>query len=427
MNVNNETSRILNIVVEEEPSVINHREKCLEKLKTSKLLEKLTAILDESGQLSDFMHLLEYLADKTFPCRNIVFVLLMERIRFQSCANTTGMRYCELTKKFWSIVYKLCKGVGLKFFSGEKNWGQVVSKETRKSKYCPRKSKINFAVPDEKVLRNYNRFLPKVIPPGKIESSLNLLTNKKDIIIMGDGKMVMKGLKANFEGDINLFGHERGPNLEDLKNEMENKLNYISKCVRKFGESNIHDKFNMLLDLVDIITNLISRVKNFHQNEKRKLNMYVKQKEKGPKNVPDKAISACKTNMYTVVIWIRQVLILNLNLAKLSSALQDNMHIFNSANNIDMRCIANLRLLHEPTYICQHVNPLEFSHLIKRNSEMWVELVKQSYVTDSTVDKALRLKGISVMHKHFKYFVTEQSCAPIKESDMQTKIQLDGM
>ena len=78
MNVNNETSRILNIVIEEEPSVINHTEKCLEKLKTSKLLEKLTAILDESGQLSDFMHLLEYLADKTFPCRNIVFVLLME-------------------------------------------------------------------------------------------------------------------------------------------------------------------------------------------------------------------------------------------------------------------------------------------------------------------------------------------------------------
>ena len=78
MNVNNETSRILNIVIEEEPSVINQREKCLEKLKTSKLLEKVTAILDESGQLSDFMHLLEYLADKTFPCRNIVFVLLME-------------------------------------------------------------------------------------------------------------------------------------------------------------------------------------------------------------------------------------------------------------------------------------------------------------------------------------------------------------
>ena len=114
MNVNNETSRIFNIVFEEEPSVINHMEKCLEKLKTPKLLEKVTCVLDESGQLSDFMHLLEYLADKTFPCRNIVLVLLMERIRFQSFGNTTGMRYCELTKKFRCIVCRLCKGVGLK-------------------------------------------------------------------------------------------------------------------------------------------------------------------------------------------------------------------------------------------------------------------------------------------------------------------------
>ena len=64
--------------------------------------------------------------------------------------NTVGMRYCKVMKLFWSIVYRLCKGVGLKFFSGEKNWGQVFCKETEKSEYSPDKSKINFAVPDEK-------------------------------------------------------------------------------------------------------------------------------------------------------------------------------------------------------------------------------------------------------------------------------------
>ena len=78
MNVNNEISSILNIAVKEEPTVINHRGKCLEKLKISELLDKVTTVLDESGQLSDFMHLFEYLADKSFPYRNIVFVLLME-------------------------------------------------------------------------------------------------------------------------------------------------------------------------------------------------------------------------------------------------------------------------------------------------------------------------------------------------------------
>ena len=62
------------------------------------------------------------------------------------------MRYRKVTKLFWSIVYRLCKGVGLKFFGGEKNWGQVVNRNSEKSKYSPNKSKINFAVPHEKVL-----------------------------------------------------------------------------------------------------------------------------------------------------------------------------------------------------------------------------------------------------------------------------------
>ena len=169
------------------------------------------------------------------------------------------MRYCGLTKKFWTIVYRLCKGVGLKFFSGEKNWGQVVNKSTSKSKYASINSKINFAVPDEKVLRTFNRVLPKIIPPGKIESGLNLLNNKKDIIIMGDGKMVMKGLKTNFEGDVNLFGHEKEPNLNDLKNEIDNKLEYIFRCVKRFPNITVHDKYETLLDMITMLTDVLDK------------------------------------------------------------------------------------------------------------------------------------------------------------------------
>ena len=118
-----------------------------------------------------------------------------------------------MCKLFWSIVYRLCKGVGLKFFGGLKNWGQVISKQCPKSNYDPKISKINFAVPSEKVLRDYSRSLPKIIPPGKIHCTMELLKNKKDIILMGDAKLVTKGLNANFSGEVNLFGHETNPNL----------------------------------------------------------------------------------------------------------------------------------------------------------------------------------------------------------------------
>ena len=196
-------------------------------MKQSDLLENLGKVLYEYDVLFDFLNLMELLSTKVIPCDNIVFVLLFERVKFQMCKSTVRMRYSEKTKSFWSIVYRLCKGIGLRFFSGAKNWGQVVKRETTKSNYDPSNAKVNFAVPHENILREFNRTLPKIIPPGEIEASLRMLAGKKDIIWMGDGKLVTKGLSSNFCGDVNLFGHETSPNLEDL-----------NKITDKYAEGN---------------------------------------------------------------------------------------------------------------------------------------------------------------------------------------------
>ena len=60
------------------------RVSALKKLKDTDLLDKLTEILDESGQLFNFMSLLKHLTSKRIPCTNIVFVLLLERARFET-------------------------------------------------------------------------------------------------------------------------------------------------------------------------------------------------------------------------------------------------------------------------------------------------------------------------------------------------------
>ena len=151
------------------------KDNCLRELKESNLLNNLVEKLAEHGHLYDFMNLLHNLESGKFEMDNIVFLLLMERVRFQNLDNTVAMRYGRKTKLFWTIVYRLCKGTGLKFFSGSKNWGQVVNKTSEKNRYSPDIACINFAVPDEKVLRDYRHELPKIIPPGKIHQSLELL------------------------------------------------------------------------------------------------------------------------------------------------------------------------------------------------------------------------------------------------------------
>ena len=115
--------------------------------------------------------------------------------------------------------------------------------------------------------------------------------------------------------------------MNDLKNEIDNKLDYVSRCVKRFPKITVHDKYQTLVDMITMLTHVIRRVKNFHKTEEKKLNTYIKQKENGPKNVPDKVISNCQTNMYTAVLWIRKALLLNLNLSKLCSSMQENLHI----------------------------------------------------------------------------------------------------
>ena len=114
-------------------NVESFKVKCLHALKKTCLLDKIIDKLYDSGDLNDFMTFLKLLANGKLPHNNIVVQLLFERAKFQDCKNTVGMRYRKVTKLFWSIVYRLCKGVGLKFFSSEKNWGQVFQKETEKA------------------------------------------------------------------------------------------------------------------------------------------------------------------------------------------------------------------------------------------------------------------------------------------------------
>ena len=90
--------------------------KCLHELKNTCLLDKIIDKLYSTEDLNDFMTFLKLLSNGKLPHDNIVVQLLFERAKFQDCKNTVGMRYRKVTKLFWSIVYRLCKGVGLKFF-----------------------------------------------------------------------------------------------------------------------------------------------------------------------------------------------------------------------------------------------------------------------------------------------------------------------
>ena len=129
----------------------------------------------------------------------------------------------------------------------------------------------------KKVMLKIRRWrLPKVIPPGKIHQLLDLLSDQKDVVLMADGKLVTKGLKENFCGDVNLFGHEIKPNINELENEIQRHLEYLSNCTCNSRIAAPSDKYHMLSDLVNVMTVVIGKIRKFGANEMKRLKTYEK-------------------------------------------------------------------------------------------------------------------------------------------------------
>ena len=394
----------MNNGLEENNLNLTFKEKCLETLSNKKFQSDLIENLDKSGDLYDFMQLLELLSNGKFPTDNIVLQLLLDRVRFQTCSNTVGMRYRDVTKNFWSIVYRLCKGAGLKFFSGEKNWGQVVLKKSDKSKYAPEKAHINFAVPDEKRLRDMKKVIPKIVPPGKISKTIEMLKDKKDLILMADGKLVTKGLRANFCGDIDLFGHEENPNIDDLRNYLSKQLKYICTTVDSFEGSTSEDQFTVTLGLSDMICAMIRRVRNFCELERKKLQKFL---TGNYPTKPDKAISSCKTNIYTSSNWIKKALDINNKLLKFMATLQNNLHLYAESKEICLDKCINVKLLHSAEYVSSNLEKEEYPHLIKKYSDDWNDFLRQSVIADTTIGEALGINGNKALKSHHNNFILE--------------------
>ena len=238
----------------------------------------------------------------------------------------------------------------------------------------------------------------KLFLQEKIQASLELLRNKNDIILMGDRKLITKGLKTDFAGDVNLFGHESGPNLEDLKQEYSNLLNYISACCRSLKCSCSQDQFNILGNLLDITMKLCQRIRNYHTAQKKKLSSFMNRHD----NQPEKAISSCKTNMYTSAIWIKKALKCNMQLMQITSTLMSNLHLFWEDSQLDVSELHNVRILYSTDYVCQNINILEYPHLIKCHSDIWYDLMQASVLTTDTAYAAMGLDSVLAMKNHFQ-------------------------
>ena len=151
-------------------------------------------------------------------------------------------------------------------------------------------------MPDEKILRDMKKVLTKIIPPGKIRKTSDMVAIKKDLILMTDGKLVTKRLRNEISGDVDLFGHATEPNISELKKFLEKQLDFICNVVENFPDSTAEDKFSAIMELVKMVTQMIWNVREIHGRERQKLQKFLTGKYIMQ---PERAISSCKMHIYT--------------------------------------------------------------------------------------------------------------------------------
>ena len=203
----------------------------------TELLPCLLKKLQDAGIVNDFCQLVRLICEGKFPLDNIALLLLLDVVRWYSLESTTQMTYRGDTLKFWKVLYRLFHGKTLRFLSGMKSSGHVVTGECAKGSYSPQHSRINFAVPSRTVIAQYKPtqvHVPDEVPPGIIQDSVDMADTTKSYVLSMDGKKLAPGLSRD-KGDINLFGFEPAESLESTKERLGAELKVVEDASRQWS------------------------------------------------------------------------------------------------------------------------------------------------------------------------------------------------
>ena len=288
--------------------ILTLKDKAYAVLADKSLITKLIDRLFESNLLCHYIAQFQEIESGRLSPKNRAVLFGLERAYWQTLKSTTNMTYDAITKKWYAICQKLFGTSSLNMCSGEKNFGQVICKDTTKGNYCPSKSGINFAVPHRRHLVAVSKTFPKVIKPGIIEEGLCLVENQTDLVLMIDCK-VARGLEDDFFGDVQLFGYEE-PNVQMLRYSLEKDCDFCDHFSSDTENRTKEEMYDRIRRALHILCARIRCVRDKQQVQKTQLMRYEARvlrssssKEKQESQYP---ISKLKTYMYLSYLWIKK-------------------------------------------------------------------------------------------------------------------------
>ena len=373
------------------------------------LIEQVIGKFDKENLLIHFMSFMNMIANGQLSVVNMSVLLSMELALLLSLASTTQMRYRDETALFWEVVLSVGGPRTLRLFSSDKHVGSVNSGKCEKSKYVPSKGNFNFAVPDEKILRKSRTGLPKVLKCGIIEEAIPLLDPNKEYVLSLDGKQTSPGLLNESEGDVNLWGYEGPPTLQQNLDKLGDEENVILEIVNSAArDDNCLDDF--VADLKYVVQIITKRICSLRQAKVRyeQLRGRFKKKIYSHPEIGSRysiAFSDIDCFIRRADMAIKRLLECNVRWCEIMASINDTSHCFRKNGPILLDSLPNSWILRHPDTLQLDAFLLQYPHYMKQRSELWEKLRNKSLITGSTMHNALGLRTLKAQKEHFKQFV----------------------
>ena len=383
------------------------KQKALKLLLDPEVINILIDKLDREKLLEDYMLLVEQLVTGSLPVTNIAVLSALQRAKLQSLKSTSGMKFHPRYKQFFEVAYKIIKGRGIRLLSGSKHRGQCIQHRVTHGKYPPKLGHINFAIPSLQVLSKSCVNLPKKIHPGIILSTFDLLNKEKQHVISVDGKTISQGLAGKQLGDINLWGYEGPPSLEQAQQHLDfltTKVQYIADSIDSTLNTDIIAKLRSLLT---DITFVIKEARHHRLKQQRKFNTYKVKCEKNPDLAKkyELAISNMKAYLIRSKNFLTRALVTNKTICGIISEVQLTPYNFSRSDNVDLTHQMNVYRLHDYNTVIKFYDVNRYPHLVKQHTPQWHFLRSQARITASSAHNALCLRTMKLHTEHFNHYV----------------------
>ena len=392
----------------------NVLEDAAEKLSSYTTWLEIVSQLKEQCLLEDFLRFVEAMRKGLIPPRHISLLSLLDTAKFVSLSSSCGMRYYPETKKFWLSLYKEVDGKSIRLAGGPKHAGKVRSGELVTGHFPPQTAQVNYAVPSVQALtKGAHKKLNKVVQPGIIADALEMLNPNAEYILSVDGKKIAPGINGNRNGDINLWGFEGPPSLEENLRENAAKINQCYTALTNNG-ANLPDVVTAISQRIHEMRTMVCAYQRIHAS-------LTKKKERNP----DK--EACYTygmqSVSTHILLSAQSIeaLLNTNAALCEVMVQQKLPLTSDINSQPDEIQGNCNELLQPDEMREYMDVDNVPHLIKQGSDEWLELRKKSRITGSSIHNAIGLRTMAEYKKHYRAQVLQEEQKP-KSHSVQDKL-----